>query len=181
VAVPAVGPSIGRYAAAVRRVLNVGAAIVLVLGALVVYLWVTSATDNGGGHGWRLAAAVRGGGVEFQPESPGEARLLTDAAALDAAWELLGAPADEPAIDFGREAAVLATTFGSGSCPPHLDGVDIGAGRITVTSSHGFVLACTADAVPYSFLIAVDRDRMPQAPFTVRIRSDDFSTDVTVD
>ena len=80
-------------------------------------------------------------------------------------WENPVSFDDPPTVDYEREILAFATLFSSSSCKPSLGGVDIrdGAATIRVDHSSGFG-GCTADAVPYTFLVAVARDRISVDP-----------------
>ncbi len=76
-----------------------------------------------------------------------------------------------PAVDYGRDVLVLATYFGSSSCAPSLGGVRFGPGGVgTVVINDGIGFGgCTADAVPYTFLVAITRDRLGTGEATIRM------------
>lgn len=84
-------------------------------------------------------------------------------------WAALGGTAAPPEVDFeGR--VVIALEIGySGSCPrTRLDAVEFEAGAVrleinTITEEMG----CTDDYNPRTYLVALDRDRLPAPPFTV--------------
>jgi hypothetical protein len=99
------------------------------------------------------------------------AEVITDPVALSTVYAELGL-ADPPTLDFESELAIRAVALGSGSCPPHLDDVELADDRIVVKSSPGFAMACSADAVPYSFVLRVDRDQLPDWPLKIVVSSD---------
>ncbi len=99
---------------------------------------------------------------------------ISDAAAeTDAIWVAMDAtrwespaPFDGPPdVDYDREILALATYFGSSFCAPSFGGVDFRDGAATVRVDPGFGLGgCTADAVPYTFVVAIARDRLSGGP-----------------
>lgn len=164
-----------------RRILLGLAGIAVVVAALVGYVWVTSTTDATAGSGWRLVGAFRGGDFAFTPEARGSADLLTDDAALAVAWAEAGGSGPAPDPDFERHAVLQATTFGSGSCPPHFDGVAFHDDSVALSASRGIMVGgCTADAVPSTFFLVVERARLPNRPYTVRIEADEMRAEVPI-
>jgi hypothetical protein len=169
----------GVHAPGVQRVLTVLAVSVLLVVATMGYLWYTSTNDATAGGGWRLLAAVRAGNdVTF--EHGGTAKMLGDNAAMQADWDALGVTEQLAPVRFDLETVIRATTFGSGSCPLHLDSVDFKANAVVIRASQGFVMACSGDAVPYSFVVAIQRERLPATPFTVIVQSDSFAAETQI-
>ena len=112
--------------------------------------------------GWRfLADQLRG--------EPYTAHVAVNAAEYEALWVSLAMDGGAPLVDFGTEIVVqFGAVYGS-SCPEiRLDDVRIDSATV---SAHIALLGdhdeCTADAVPRSFVVAVDRSRLPAVPFTV--------------
>ncbi len=121
------------------------------------------------GEGWRLL----GSGPVGSPYRTGVATTAEQYAAL---WREAGLAGDGPELDFETEIAIwFGAVFGS-SCPIRLDDVVVDADRRLV---HGdFVLPgnpsfCTADANAQAYMVALARDRLPEAPFDVQLDADD--------
>ncbi len=67
---------------------------------------------------------------------------------------------------------LVVNVFDSSHCPPKVRAVAIREGRIEVVIGRGlFPLACTADAMPYEFLIRLDQETLP-LPTTVVVHHD---------
>jgi hypothetical protein len=75
-----------------------------------------------------------------------------------------------PDVDYDQEILVLATYFGSSSCAPSLEGVEFrgGTANVQINPFSGFG-GCSADAVPYTFAVAISRDRLPAGPADIRM------------
>jgi hypothetical protein len=142
------------------------------------WVWWTTNFDATRGHGWRLLATARGFALfnAYDGHDDGAA-VATTAAGLQAMSGQLGLE-PVPVADFEKELVLRATGIGSGSCPLHLDDVLIGDDAITVEMSAGFRLACSGDAVPYSFVLGIDREALPLSPFRVELRADGIDFDV---
>lgn len=122
------------------------------------------------GDGWRLLATEPTGhayrtGIAF------------DDASLEALWALSGVAAAIPEIDWERDVVIwFGAVYGS-SCPDlRLDDVVIDGQRRLVHAE--IVLpdppvACTDDANPRAFLVAVDRSRLPAPPFAIQLSAED--------
>lgn len=136
---------------------------------------------------WALGVATSGPELtlvkDHGTDRPGEGiTLLEDPAAARDAWDEIDDPAlpDGGAPARGREAgryrhpdevdldalAVLRVEFGeSGTCPHRLADVrwDAEAGVLRFSRDTGLRLGgCTDDFVPYTALIAVERERLPE-------------------
>ncbi|UFU03708.1 hypothetical protein LQF12_03620 [Ruania suaedae] len=89
-------------------------------------------------------------------------------------WEQAGMSGEVPALDLESEIAVwFGAVYGS-SCPIRLDDV-VATGRvlhaeIVVPGSPG---ACTEDANPHAFVVAVQREALPEGPFHVQLSAED--------
>jgi hypothetical protein len=122
------------------------------------------------GDGWRLLATEPTG----QPYRTG---IAWDAASLADLWAAAGMSADVPAVDFEREVVIwLGAVYGS-SCPDlRLDDVVIDGGRRLI---HAVIVlvdppgACTADANPRAYLVAVPRERLPAPTFAIQLSAED--------
>jgi hypothetical protein len=123
------------------------------------------------GEGWRLLADEPGVG---QPYRTG---IATDQASYRQLWAALGLSGDPPAVDF--ESAVViwfGAVYGS-SCPDlRLDDVVVDRGRALVHAEIVLVdppSACTADANPRAYLVALQRAKLPSGPFAIQLGAND--------
>ena len=133
---------------------------------------VDSATDVPGpqptaGAGWRLLTNQRRG-------EPYTAHVAVNAAEYEALWVSLAMEGEAPAVNFDSEIVVqFGAVYGS-SCPEiRLDDVTIEPDRGSVSAeivSFGDHDECTADANPRSYVVAVDRARLPAVPFRVSLQ-----------
>jgi hypothetical protein len=144
-----------------RRVVIAVIGVIFVLGFIRV--WDLSSQPTSG-DGWRLLARQRA------VPGPTSATPLADAAALADAWHTLRIQGD-PVVDFTTQAVFWLSTSGTIGCPARLDGVDVDAPDRTIVGrfSLGLTAGCDHKVVPDSFLVAIDRDRLPPAPFAVRV------------
>jgi hypothetical protein len=114
-----------------------------------------------GGDGWAYL-----GEADAMPDNELH-RILADPATLSSMWDQLGIQEEPPRVDFQKQ-VVLALVIGhSGSCPrTRLDDVVVDGRQVyaiipTITDEMG----CTDDWVPRTYLVAVERDRLPAPPF----------------
>jgi hypothetical protein len=121
------------------------------------------------GDGWQLLARQRGVGDRNKP------RLLTDQAGVDAAWNALHMRSDPPGVDFERSVVVWLTPLGTISCPSRLDEIRFDSAERLVDGSFslGLTMNCRSPSVGDSFLVAIDRNRLPPTPYQVRILGPD--------
>ena len=122
------------------------------------------------GEGWRLLADERGFG---QPYRTG---IATDETAYERLWIEIGLTRERPAVDFDSEVVIwFGAVFGS-SCPDlRLDGVTFDHERGLVFADIVLVdqpPACTADANPVAFVVAVDRSMLPIGSFAIQLDSE---------
>jgi hypothetical protein len=117
------------------------------------------------GDGWQLLAQQRGVG-----DRNGVSQI-TDQAGLDAAWVALRIRSDPVRVDFGRSVVVWLTPLGTIACPTRLDEIrfDPAAHLVDGAFSLGLTIGCRSPSVGDSFLVAIDRDRLPAMPYQVRI------------
>lgn len=122
------------------------------------------------GDGWRLLATEPTG----QPYRTG---IAWDAASLAVLWAEAEVTADVPAIDFQREVVIWFGAVVSGSCPDvRLDDVVFDGGRRMVHAEIVLVdppMACTSDANPHAYLVAVPRSRLPAPTFAIQLGAED--------
>jgi hypothetical protein len=122
------------------------------------------------GDGWRLLADAA---TKGEPYSVSAAQ---DQAAYEQLWVKLRLDGEPPAVDFDRELVLHFGPAVSGSCAHiRLDG-------IVVDDEHGIVYpqvvrpgvqprACTSDARPHTYLVAMQRDSLPE-DFTLRVNKE---------
>jgi hypothetical protein len=111
------------------------------------------------GNGWRLLADAPSKGI------PWELGTALDPSAYERLWAQLGLRGDPPAVDFDRELVLYFNHGTSGSCPKiRLDNVVVDSGVVYPLIVRPGVqpLACTSDAHPHAYLLAVERSRVPK-------------------
>lgn len=123
------------------------------------------------GDGWRLLADEQGVG---QPYRTG---IASDPASYRQLWAVVGLPGDPPAVDFESEVVIwFGAVYGS-SCPDlRLDDVVVDRDRELVYAEIVMVdppSACTADANPRAYVVAVNRSKLPSGPFAIQLGADD--------
>ncbi len=121
------------------------------------------------GDGWRLLGHQQGAGEAYRTG------VATTDDQLASLWTEAGLEDGPPDVDWPSEVVVwFGAVYGS-SCPVRLDGVVVrGAtvhGEIVVPGSGPFS-ACTEDANPHSFVVAIDRALLPTGPFVVQLDAD---------
>ena len=82
-------------------------------------------------------------------------------------WGQLGMPGAPPVVDFESHVVLSLVIGHSGSCPrTRLDDVVVD-GSLVYAVIPGITdeMGCTADWVPRTYLVALDRDRLPMPPF----------------
>ena len=103
--------------------------------------------------------------------------LATDAGQLSALWERVGLADTPPSIDFGQQVVVYFGPAESSSCPfQALAGVSYSdaTGRLyPELPIDGGAGGCTDDANPHAVVVAIDRDRLPAAPFHIWVSDED--------
>ena len=149
-----------------RRIAVAGLLVVVAIG--FVRAWDAS-RQLPSGDGWRILAHQRATGDRNQ------VRLITDQAGLDAAWRELLIRSDPLEVDFRRSIVAWLTPVGTIACTTRLDDVRFDRDRRLVdgTFSLGLTMGCGSPPVGDSFLVALDRDRLPEAPYQVRILGPD--------
>jgi len=117
------------------------------------------------GDGWRLLAD------QTQRGEPYTVHVALDATEYEWLWTSLALDGERPPVDFDSQIVIQFGAVYSGSCPEiRLDAVRIDEDDAVVTAdivSLGGARACTADANPRAYLVAVDKSRLPATPFTV--------------
>jgi hypothetical protein len=122
------------------------------------------------GDGWRLLVDELGGDTY-------RTGIAADDEGYERLWDEIGLPLPRPAVDLDSEVVIWFGAVFSGSCPDiRLDDVVVdGAERLV----HARIVhvdraeACTDDANPRAFVVAVERARLPEAPFAIQLRAED--------
>jgi hypothetical protein len=121
------------------------------------------------GDGWRLLATEPTG-------HPYRTGVAWDAASLAALWADAGVSADVAPVDFQIEVVIWFGAVVSGSCPDvRLDDVVFDGGRRIVHAEIVLPdppMACTDDANPRAYLVAVPRARLPAPTFAIQLTAD---------
>lgn len=123
------------------------------------------------GDGWRLLADEPGVG------SPYRTGIATDEASYDHLWTDIGLSGDRPSVDFETEVVIwFGAVFGS-SCPDlRLDDVVVDLETAIVHAKIVLAdapMACTDDANPRAYVVAVHRSKLPPGPFAIQLRAED--------
>jgi hypothetical protein len=124
-----------------------------------------------GGEGWRLLVDEAGVGEPYRTG------IAFDPLSLDALWAEIGVRGPLPDVDFQAEVAIWFGAVYSGSCPEiRLDDVVVDEETATVYAAivdTELNVACTADANPRAYVVALERDRLPAGPFAIQLGPDD--------
>ena len=122
------------------------------------------------GDGWRLVTD------QTQHGEPYSVHVAVNAVEYESLWASLALDGTAPYVDFATEIVIDFGAVYSGSCPEiRLDDVRIDIDRSLVTADIvqlGGNRACTADANPRTYLVAVDKAKLPALPFTVSLNLD---------
>jgi len=149
-----------------RRIAIAGILIVVAIG--FVRAWDAS-RQVPSGDGWRILAHQRATGDRNQ------VKLITDQAGLDAAWREMLIRSEPLQVDFARSIVAWLTPVGTIACTTRLDDIRFDREERLVAGSFslGLTLGCGSPPVGDSFLVALDRDRLPDAPYQIRILGPD--------
>lgn len=121
------------------------------------------------GEGWRLLADEAPAGEAYRTG------IATDQGSLEALWRRIGLQTPLPDVDFESEVAIwFGAVYGS-SCP------DIRLDNVVVDGALVYAdivlpdppVACTDDANPHAYVVAIGRSRLPQGPFAIQLDSND--------
>lgn len=121
------------------------------------------------GDGWRLL---------FDDAPAGEAYrtgIAADPDSLRTLWDTIGLDSPLPEVDFENEVVIwFGAVYGS-SCPDlRLDDVIVDGDLIYANIVLAVPqVACTDDANPHAYIIALDRARLPQGPFRIQLGAND--------
>ena len=123
------------------------------------------------GDGWRLLADQQGAGQPFRTG------IASDQTTYQQLWTDIGLAGEPPAVDFESEVVVwFGAVYGS-SCPSiRLDDVVVDHPRALVHAEIVLVdppAACTGDANPHAYLVALQRARLPSGRFAIQLTAND--------
>jgi len=120
------------------------------------------------GAGWRLLGEEWGAGESYRTG------IATTDEQLATLWAASGLPGEPGAVDWQREIVVWFGTAQSSSCPERLDGVVVTGSLVHADLvMPGWPGACTADANPHAFVIAVERSLLPEGPFDLQLDAEE--------
>lgn len=117
------------------------------------------------GDGWVLLVDEPHGGQAYRTG------IAYDNESLDRLWKAVGLDSPIPEVDFQAQVVLwFGAVFGS-SCPDiRLDDVIVDGSTV-----HALIVlpdppvACTADANPHAFVVALERTRLPEGPFMIQL------------
>ncbi|HEU4321442.1 MAG TPA: hypothetical protein VFS66_15335 [Acidimicrobiia bacterium] len=123
-----------------------------------------------GGDGWRLLVDEDEVGLTYRTGIAWDHDSLNDLIATIPELDI-----EPPDVEFETEVVIWFGAVHGSSCPNlRLDDVVVNGSLvyadIVETSNQ---MACTSDAIPHTYLVAVDRDRLPEAPFHIQLDSND--------
>ena len=122
-----------------------------------------------GGEGWRLLGNDLTGDIY-------RTAVATTPQQYEEVWTAAGLGGSLPEVDFQSEVVIwFGAVFGS-SCPIRMDSVVFDVDRQIVHAElvrPGNPTACTDDANAAAYVVAVERERLPEAPFAVQLSADD--------
>jgi hypothetical protein len=123
------------------------------------------------GDGWRLLGDELVG-------PPYRTGIATNDDQYGRLWQRVGMTGPRPAVDFRSEVVVwFGAVYGS-TCPIRLDDVVVARDGEpvvlhAVTVVPGEPGACTADANPHAYIVAIERDGLPPGPFAIQLGPED--------
>lgn len=118
-----------------------------------------------GGDGWRLLLDEMGVGLTYRTG------VAWDTVSLVDLFAQIGMDPVDVEVDFEDEVVIwFGAVYGS-SCPDlRLDDVEVDGSIVypmIVNTSNSFV--CTDDAIPHTYLVAFNRDLLPEPPFMIQL------------
>jgi hypothetical protein len=139
--------------------------LILFVLALALLYAADASRQPTSGSGWRLLAYQRGVG------DPANVRIIADQAEFEVAWAKLAIRTPPVHPDFASTVLFWFTYRGTIGCPSRFEGlrIDRGRGLVAGSFSHAFTSGCDDRVVPDSFVVAVDRDRLPVPPYRVQL------------
>jgi hypothetical protein len=123
------------------------------------------------GDGWRLLADEQGVGHPYRTG------IATSGESYRQLWAEIGLPGSPPDVNFDSEVVIwFGAVYGS-SCPNlRLDDVVVDRERDIVHAEIVLVdtpSACTADANPRAYVVALERSKLPAGPFAIQLGAND--------
>ena len=123
-----------------------------------------------GGDGWRLLGNASGQGQAYRTG------IGWDDASYADLWQLSGLPGEPPPVDFESEVAIWLGAVTGSSCPNlRLDDVVVDEAAALVYGELVLldVGGCTDDIFPVTFVVALERERLPAGPFAIQLGPED--------
>jgi len=119
------------------------------------------------GDGWRLLTDQDGRGEAYRTG------IAYDQQSYAHLWAEAQLEGDAPAVDFDSEVAMWFGAVHGSSCPRiRLDDVVVQESLVHSVITYLDVGACTADALPHAYVVALQRSKLPNGPFTIQLESD---------
>jgi hypothetical protein len=121
------------------------------------------------GDGWRLLADADGVGPAYRTG------IAYDDASYAQLWDSARLDNDRPSVDFDSEVAIWFGAVTGSSCPNiRLDNVFVNPDLAVVYAEivnldYG---GCTADIHSHAYVVALERARLPAAPFAIQLNAD---------
>ncbi len=138
--------------------------------ALILSLLPSAGPQQPAGDGWRLLAAQDETGQSYRTG------IAFDDQSYETLWAEIGLVGDRPAVDFEAKVAVWFGAVHGSSCPKlRLDGVVADRDAALLFADIVLIdglMACTADAIPHAYVVAVERSRLPVGPFAIQLDQD---------
>lgn len=127
----------------------------------------TAVTQELSGEGWRLLG-------HHETGEGYRTGVATTDAQLERLWEQSGLAGEPASVDWSHEIAVWFGAVYGGGCPVRMDGVVVEgdllhADLVAPNEANG----CNADANPHAFVVAVERQVLPEGPFRVQLKPHD--------
>ena len=122
-----------------------------------------------GGRGWRLLTDQDETGESYRTG------IAFDDESYATLWRTARLAGEPPPVDFESEVAIWFGAVHGSSCPRiRLDDVVVDENAQLVFSDITYLDggACTADAIPHAYVVALDRSRLPEAPFKIQLSAD---------
>jgi hypothetical protein len=135
----------------------------LFVAALIVLFVADGSRQPTSGPGWRILGYQRG--VVWNQDLV----LITGQEELDSAWDRLLIRSDPPGLP-STAMTFWITATGRFGCPAHFAGLltDPAAATVVLTFTLAITSGCDTMSVPDSFLLAIDRDRLPVGPIQLK-------------
>lgn len=127
----------------------------------------TAGPQPDGGDGWRLLASAKDAGEAYTTA------IATDPSSWGDVWSTTMGDVPLPEVDFDTEVVIqFGDVYGSSCDHLRLDDVVVASDVVHMDRVVLDGPACTADANPWSWFVAVDRDALPNPPFTLQLEEE---------